>query len=98
MTTHFTVRRVVVPPGTGGIQLAPLRPSRSHLSLQNIGTGDLTVGFESAALTSGAGWVVPPAAANGQAGGSLVFSDKTTPYDSVFAVSTAGTTVVVMEG
>lgn len=95
MSDHYTTTSTTLAPGAP-VQIVPLRRDRATLFLQNTGTNALTIGFGEAPV-AGKGMTLDPAsAANGQGGAFYV--DQRAPIDAVFAVSTAGTSIVVIEG
>ena len=71
--------------------------SRRYLCLMNIGTGLVTLGFDQAAI-AGSGWAVEGASAAGHQGGSMCWESATVVASQVHAISTAGSTIVVLEG
>lgn len=74
--------------------------SRNYLLLQNTGLNPATFTFGSGAAVAAAGLSLDPASAAGGQGGSIVFDSQfgNVPSDSVHAISTAGTTIVAIEG
>ena len=79
-------------------QIVASSNARVSLTIQNTGTGSASIGF-GAAATAGAGLSLDPASAAGGQGGSRVWdgSDRI-PSDAIHAISTAGTTLVIIEG
>jgi hypothetical protein len=71
--------------------------SRRYLCLMNIGTGLVTLGFDQTAA-AGTGWAIEGASVAGHQGGSMCWESAIVAQSTVHAVSTAGTTVVVLEG
>lgn len=71
---------------------------RQYLAIQNTGVNPVSFGFvaESPAA-AGAGISLDPASAAGGQGGSWEWVD-TVPTNPIYAYSTTGTTVVVVEG
>ena len=67
------------------------------MCIQNIGTGLVTLAFGTAAV-AGSGWGLNAAAGAGQGGGQLCWNSSTVPRDTLHAISTAGSTVVVLVG
>lgn len=72
-------------------------PLRKYLAIGNIGTGLVTLAFNQAAV-AGQGWPLGAAAGAGDQGGSITFEASAMPMGAVHAISTAGSTVVVLEG
>lgn len=72
-------------------------PYRQYLFIQNTGaTGPLTIGFDSTP-TAGAGPSLDPATGAGGQGGALEYINRV-PTNAIYAISTAGTTMTVIEG
>lgn len=67
------------------------------LCIQNIGTGLVSLAFDTAAV-AGSGYALNAAAGAGQAGGSICWSGETVPRNVVHAISTAGSAVAVLVG
>jgi hypothetical protein len=86
---------VTLPAGTA-VEIVGLNFNRHFLTLQVTGTGAATFGFGSAP-TIGGGISLDPASAPGGQGGSYEFK-SVIPYDAIWGISAAGTTVVVTEG
>lgn len=72
-------------------------PLRKYLAIANIGTGLATLAFDAAA-TAGSGWPLAEAASAGEQGGAIIFEASAMPLNAIHAISTAGTTLVVIEG
>lgn len=89
---------VVTVPATTSTQVIAARADRSFLSLVNIGTGDAWLSFNSTPATVNGGWPLMGAASLGQQGGGYVWDGTIVPVVSLNVYSTAGTTIVVMEG
>ena len=70
--------------------LVAANPLRKYLALQNIGAGDATLAFDVAAV-AGQGFLLA-------AGATLTFESTGMPINSIHAISTPGSTVVVVEG
>ena len=70
--------------------------SRQYLAVQNTNTGSATITFQ-ASPVAGAGLSLDPASAAGGQGGSWEWS-VSVPTQPVYAISTAGTVLVVIEG
>lgn len=86
-----------LPAGTA-VQIVGRNHLRRFLGVQNIGTGHATIGF-SASVTAANGWAIGAALVLGQQGGSLTLGvGEFIHHDPVWAISTAGTTLVVLEG
>jgi hypothetical protein len=72
-------------------------PLRKYLAIVNIGTGLVTLAFDQAAV-AGSGWPLAAAGGAGQQGGAIVFEASALPMNAIHAISTAGSSVVVIEG
>lgn len=96
--SHIAVTSLAIVAAAGGVQVVPASNSRVSLTIQNTGTGAVTIGFGSAP-TAGISLSLDPASAAAGQGGSRVWdgTDRI-PSDSIWAFSTAGSTIVVMEG
>lgn len=70
--------------------------SRRYLCVMNIGTGLVTLGFDQAAV-AGSGWALTAAGQVGDQGGSMCWESATVSASAVHAISTAGSTVAVLE-
>jgi hypothetical protein len=90
---HIVSTPVTLSAGTAA-QLVAANFTRRLLTLQVTGTGAATFGFGHAP-TAGAGLSLNAASSAGGEGGSYEVSNV---GDSIWAISTAGTTVVVLEG
>ena len=77
--------------------LVAVNPNRKYLAIANIGTGLVSLAFDTAAV-AGSGWPIAPAAGAGQQGGEMVWEASSITTQAVHAISTAGSTVVVLEG
>lgn len=78
------------------VKVLSANANRKLLTVQNTGNGGpLSFGF--ATLTPGQGISLDAASVAGGEGGSYEFKDVM-PMDEIWAVSLAGTTMVVMEG
>jgi hypothetical protein len=73
--------------------LLPRNPKRNYLCIQNIGTSDLSFGFNSAIIS---GTTLSPGSA-GKQGGFFIW-EHAVHTGSVYAFSASGTTCAVMEG
>lgn len=76
-------------------QILPAKFNRQRLIVQNTGTGSLQFGFGSSAAASAGISLDPASGALGQ-GGSYDFGEVVST-DSIWAVSTAGTTISIVE-
>lgn len=86
------VQRVVTLAAGVSTEIAPAAIGRNYLGIMNIGTGDASLAF-SATAVAGQGWLV----ASG--GGGMTFTNaEGVPSNQVTAISTAGTTIVILEG
>lgn len=72
-------------------------PNRKYLAICNIGTSLATLAFDKAAV-AGSGWPLGAADISGGQGGAVFFEASGVPQQAVHAISTVGTTLVVMEG
>lgn len=77
--------------------LVVFNPMRKYLAIANIGTGLATLGFDAVAVAN-SGYPMSPAASLGAQGGGLVWEAGAVPFNGIHAISTAGTTIVVLEG
>lgn len=93
LNNSFTVtQRVVTLPAGVSTIIAPAVFGRNYLALQNIGAGDATLNFDAAAV-AGSGWYLA-----GSGGGFTWTNAEGVPANQVRAISTAGSTIVVLEG
>ena len=69
---------------------------RNYLLIENSGTGDIEFGFDST-LVVGAGVVLSPGGL-GKQGGFLVWDGNFIPTNAIWVVSSAGSTVTILEG
>ena len=88
------IRTVALPAATSTL-LTTSQGSRQTFKVVNIGTNPATMSFDSAAV-AGEGWPLAPADEAGGQGGGIDFENA--PANSVYAISTLGTTLCVMEG
>jgi len=72
-------------------------PSRKYLAICNIGTGLASLAFDQAAV-AGQGWPLSAAGSAGDQGGAIFFEASMLTRQAIHAISTAGSTVVVLEG
>lgn len=75
--------------------LVASNPRRKFLGLQNPGAGDVTLAFgdaPGAALVAGLGWQLYAS------GGGFSWDGLTVPTEAVYGISTAASTVIVVEG
>jgi hypothetical protein len=87
---------VVLPAGTA-TQLAAANPARRTLAVVNIGTNPATMGFANT-VVAGQGWPLAAANAAGGQGGGFEWPAQAVHGGAVWAVSAAGTSIVVLEG
>lgn len=71
--------------------------NRRYLMVENIGTGDATLNFGAAAVI-GQGKPLNAADASGRQGGSFAMEGSAVTTQAINAVSTAGTTLMILEG
>ena len=71
--------------------------NRRYLAICNIGTNVAALAFDVAAVAA-QGWPLAAAPVAGEQGGTLIFEASGVPLQAVHAISTAGTTLIVMEG
>lgn len=77
--------------------LVAANPLRKYLAIVNIGTGLVSLAWNTAAV-AGQGWPLTAAGVAGDQGGALIFEASAMPFGAVHGISTAGSTVVVLEG
>lgn len=92
----FTQTVITVPAATSTLLIAA-NPRRDYLAFQNIGAGDANLGFAGSA-SADTGWSLDAASAAGRQGGSMVWEGSSICPTSVYAYSTVGTSIVVLEG
>jgi hypothetical protein len=92
-----TVTKLAVLLAGEAVQLAPPRSTRLSLALRNTGHSAVTLGI-GGAPGADAGITLDPASPAGGDGGSYQVDGDKTPVDSIWAVSSGDTTVVVVEG
>ena len=78
-------------------QLVAANSNRKYLAIQVIGTSGVSLNFN-AAPTVGNGWAIAGAASNGGQGGAVTWDGGIVSQQQVQAISSAATTVVVLEG
>ena len=93
----ITITQTVVSVGTTDTVLVAANPSRKYLALCVIGTTGVSLAFNQVA-TLNSGWPLAPASALGTQGGQFVWESTGITTDAIHAISSAATTVVVMEG
>ncbi len=95
---HIVQTPITLAAATPSGAIVAANNARVSLTIQNTGTGSASINFGSAA-TAGSGLSLDPASAAGGQGGSRVWdgSDRI-PSDAIHAISTAGTTLVIIEG
>ena len=82
--------------GNAATKLVGRNINRSYLAVQNTGTGSVTITFQASPVI-GAGIALDPASASGGQGGSWEWKESV-PTQPVYAISSAGTSIVVIEG
>ena len=91
------ITQSVVTLAAGSDAILGSNTGRRYLCLMNIGTDLRTLAFDQAAV-AGSGWALEGAAAAGHQGGSMCWDGTSVAGSVVHAISTAGSTVVVLEG
>ena len=91
------VQTVVTLTATVDATIVAANSNRKYLAIININTGLATLAFDTAAV-AGQGWPLSAAASAGDQGGAVVFEASAITQQAVHAISTAGTTLVVLEG
>ena len=91
------VQTVVTLTATVDAVLVAANPNRKYLALCNVNTGLVTLAFDKAAV-AGSGWPLGEAGSAGDQGGAIVFESSGVTTQAVHGISTAGSTVVVLEG
>ncbi len=89
---NVTQRVVTLPAGVSTALAPAVTSGRNYLGFTNIGAGDAFLGFDATAVVN-SGW---PLYASG--GGMTFTNAEGVPTNAVTAISTAGSTVVVLEG
>jgi hypothetical protein len=87
--------RTVALPAAAVTTVASAWSGRKVLRIINIGINPATLGTV-ATVAAGDGWPLDPAGAVGGQGGGIDFEEA--PDAVIYAISTAGTTLCVMEG
>jgi hypothetical protein len=98
-TAHYTTTSAILAPAAA-VQIIPANTNRASLMLQVTGTAPATFGF-GVAPVAGQGLSLDGASVAGGQGGSRLWelsSNDHVPYDAIWAISTVGTTIVVIEG
>src|SRR6202161_1164816 len=75
-------------------------PNRNYLNIQNTGTGDLSVGYDSTLVSRGGSCFAcldPSGTGSGGQGGSFEYKTHI-PTGAIWAFSVAGTTISITEG
>jgi len=90
------ITTVVTLSGNTATALVGRNINRQYLAIQNTGTGAVTITFQANPVI-GAGLSLDPASGAGGQGGSWEWS-ASVPTQPIYAISSAGTTVVVIEG
>lgn len=76
--------------------IIPRNALRNYLCIQNVGSNDLQFGFTNT-LVAGNGTTLSPGGL-GKQGGFFLWERNWVPDNSIYAVSTTGTTIIVLEG
>jgi len=93
------VQTVVTLTAATNTTLVAANPLRKYLAVCNIGTGLVSLAFGTASVAvAGSGWPLAAAGSAGDQGGALIFESSVLPMQAVKGISTAGSTVVVLEG
>ena len=71
-------------------------PNRNYLSIENIGSNDVSIGFNGNVIAGG-GIVLSPGAPGNQ-GGSFLWDGPTVPSNEIWIISASGSTVLILEG
>ena len=84
---------------TAGIslQLAAANKNRRYLGIVNIGTSQASLGVGTAAILN-QGWPLVAADSLGAQGGALLWEGNAIPTQAFYAIASAVTTIVVLEG
>ena len=77
--------------------LAAANPLRKYLAVCNINTGLVSLAFDKAAV-AGQGWPLSGASSAGDQGGAMIWESSAVTTQALHGISTAGSTVVVLEG
>jgi len=94
----LTSQSFTLPPATA-VQIASINASRELLMLQNTGSANpATFKFQTAPSSATDGFALDPASASGGQGGSLLLDSGRCSIDAIYAYSTLGTTVTVVDG
>jgi len=99
----FSTKSFTLAPATPKLLVA-LNPARKLLFLGVNGTSPCTFKFGSAPQSATDGITLGAASVSGEQGGSVLFTEDSetiqslTPVDAVYAYSTNGTTLAVVEG
>lgn len=88
---------IVTLPANVSTRIAASTLDRNFFGVQVIGMGNVNINFGAAAVVD-SGWSMDAAAAAGRQGGGLTMEGLLGPFGDVFAISAAGSTVVVLEG
>lgn len=88
---------VVVAAGGAPVEILAAKTGRRYLAIVNVGLGRATLGFGAAAAV-GQGWPLEPAGELGGQGGGYIAEAGGVPNNALFAASTQGTTLIVLEG
>jgi hypothetical protein len=72
-------------------------PNRHYLCLMNLGPGEVSLGFDQAAV-AGQGWPMDPPATAGNQGGWVCWEGSQISGSIVHGISTTGATVAVLVG
>ena len=72
--------------------------TRNYLCIQNVGANDINIGFDpNAKPTAGNGTTLSPGGL-GKQGGFFIWEKNYIPTNPIYAISAAGSTIVVLEG
>lgn len=98
LSVSMTQTTVTLGAGADGLLVADANTTpRKHISVMNIGTGQVSLAFGGAA-TAGQGISLDPASTDGGQGGGYSWEMMTIPSNAIHAISTAGSRVVVTVG
>jgi hypothetical protein len=96
MARNGQLKQTVNTTVTSAVQIIAGNSSRNYLWIGNVGSNDLTIGFDST-LTAGNGMVLSPGNP-GKQGGSFVWQEPFIPTNPIWAAASTATTIVIMEG
>lgn len=95
LSADTVVSAVAVPAGTA-TRIVAASPGRVLLAIANTGTAPAAIGTSNA-VTATTGWPLAAAAAAGDQGGAYEWSETAVHGGELWAFSTAGTTIAVMQ-